>query len=488
MSDREHTGSHAAVPAEGAARQERRVRRGRTSRRFDATVLVAVVLVLAAAAALWLTRPEGWSEPKQAAREAALRSATLICPAALRGKDAVGVATTATKAAGGEAALTGKGAAADSVSLAPGKVTPAEADKDGLVISAVGNASAGLVAGRSSRRPLAATECRPPAGEEWFTGLGAGPVHNSTIELTNPNKGSGVVDITVLDKNGVVDIADLRGVAVPGGSSRTIDLQKLMSRTGSLAIHTSVVRGQVAVAVRDRSGQLVASSGSEEWLAPQGAPRTSNLLLGYPKHATSQSLVIANPGDNQVTASLKLVTPDAVISPQGAPDVQIPPHTVATVALNGLLDKPVAEDAYGIELDASGPVTTTLRSVAHGDLAVTAPAGPVSVASALVVPAGKGVTHKTVDLAGASGVGAAMVVSRDADGKQLDSTRVALKQQQGATVDVPAAAALVEVRPDRVSVSAALLVRGDGDAGAAVLPFREVAVSARVPAVAPGLR
>lgn len=478
------TGEQPAVAP--GARREPRVRRGRAARRLDLTAVVAVVLVALTAGALLLTRPDGWSQPTAAAREATVRSATLVCPTALAGEDAVGVATTATQ--GGEVGVAGDGAQAGSVTLAPGGAAAVRARQGSLVLSASGAAADGLVAGRSSRRPLSATDCAPPAADEWFTGLGAGPVHNSSIVLTNPNKGSGVVDVTVIDKSGVVNVPGLRGVAVPGGSTRTIDLASLMPQGGSLAIHAVVVRGQVGIAVRDRAGELTGDAHSEEWLGGETVPSPTSLLLGYPSHASARSLVVANPGQDQVTATVKLVTPDSVLAPAGSPTIQVPPDTVATVSLEDLMSKPVADGAYGIEVDASGPVTATLRSVAAGDLATTVPAAPLSGASALVLPAGRGVASKTVALAGSSGVGAATVISRDADGKQLASKRVALEQQQGDTVDVPAGAVVVEVRPEGVSVSAAILVAGHGRDGAAVIPFRPQSTSAQVPAVAPGLR
>ena len=488
MSDHEtpETPHTAETSAATGRRSEGRVRRGARSSRLDLTAVIAVVLVLVAGVALLLTRPDGWNQPTMAAEQAALRSVTLVCPGALEGKDAVGVATTAS--GGGDVDVKGEGARGDSVPLVDGGVAPVAARKGGVVLTASGRAASGLVAGRSSRLPLAATSCTSPSGDQWFTGLGAGPVHNSTIELTNPNKGSGVVDITVVDEKGVVDVPGLRGVAVPGGSSRSIDLQDLMPQKGSLAIHATVVRGQVAVSVRDRSAQLVGGSGSEEWLGGQELPSRSNLLIGYPDGAASRSLTIANPGDSQVTATVKLLTPDSVLTPAGAPQVQVAPQTVATVPLQGLLGKPVAQDAYGVEVDASGPVTAALRSIGNGDLAETVPATPITGTSAVVLPTGVGVRTKTVELAGSSGVGAATIVSRDATGKELSSKRVALKQQQGATLDVPAGAAVVEIRPEKVSVSAAVVLAGRGGAGAAVVPFGELALSARVPSVAPGLR
>lgn len=464
-----------------SAQRHSRVRRGRLGRRLDATLVLAIVLPLVAAAALLATRPDAWSQESQSPTDAPLRSQTVVCPAPMSGDDGIGV-TSSSERESGQVEVAGSGASAGTADLSPGRVTDVSAGKGEVVLSASGAVAPGLVAGRASSRPLAATDCTPPVADQWFTGVAAGPAHNSSIELTNPNAGSAVIDVTVLAPNGVMSVPELRGVAVPGHSSRSFELGKLIPRLGSLALHTTVVRGQVAVAVRDRSGQLAGSSGSEEWLPGQAAPSKRILLLGFPDKGEAHTLTLANGGDSQVTATVKLVTPTSVLSPADAPSVQVPPETVKKVELQQLLDDKVADDAYGIEVDATGPITAGLRTVSGGDLAVTAPGASLATPAALVLPEG---TDKRVALAGATGVGAVTVVSRSAAGRELASKRVAVKPQQGAVVDVPAGAALVEVRPERTAITASVLLTGHG---AAVVPFRQLVMRAEVPGVAPGLR
>jgi hypothetical protein len=183
--------------------------------------------------------------------------------------------------------------------------------------------------------------------------------------------------------------------------------------------------------------------------------------------------------------TLKLVTPDAVLAPADAPTVEVPPESVATIPVQKVLGLRVAEDAYGIEVDATGPVTATLRSVAGGDLTVTTASVPVTGTTALVLPTGEGVSTKRIALAGATAVGAVTVVSRAADGRELGSERLALQPQQGGLVEVPAGAALVEIVPERTAVAAAAYVSGRGGAS---VPFRQLVTAASVPAVGVGLR
>lgn len=465
-----------------------RVRRGSLRRRLDPTLVLAIVLPVVAAVALLLTRPDAWTEGDQSPVDAPLHSQTLICPGAMRGDDGAGVTTLAAGSggAGGSAGrVTVGGGSGSTVESTPGRVSDVPVTDGSVVLSASGADASGLVAGRGSSRPLSATDCAPPVADEWFTGLGAGPAHNSTIELTNPNDGSAVVDVEVFGHDGPADVPQLRGIAVPGHASRSFDLNKIVARLDALAIHTTVVRGQAAVAVRDRSGQLIGKSGAEEWMPPQAAPALRTLLLGLPLEGESHTLMVANGGDDQVTATVKLITPDSVLTPAQAPQVTLPPGTVQSVDLHKLLGSKVADDAFGLEVDAGGPVTASLRSVVGGDLAVTAPGASVSQPTALVLPAGPGVRSARVAIAGATHVGAVTLVSRNAHGRQLASKRVAVKPQQGAYVDLPAGTALVELRPERTAVAASVVLSGRGEA---VVPFRTLVTRAEMPAVAPGLR
>lgn len=461
--------------------QPGRVRRGALARRLDPTLLLAVLLPVVVALALLGTRPAGWAQPDHAPSQAPLDSATVACPPALHDDDAVAVGSSA-KAPSGPVAVSGTGAqGSGSVDLSDG-VADVPAGQGEVVLTASGTAAPGLAAGRGGAKPLAATDCAPPVADQWFTGLGSGGAHDSVLQLVNPNDGDAVVDVTAIGDKGPLSIPQLRGVAVPGHAARSFDLGQISARFGSMALHAVVSQGQVVASVEDKAGQLAGGFDSAEWLSAQPGPARTNRLLGFP-HGGSPVLTVANPGDDQATVTLKIVTPDAVLAPAGAPTVDVPPQTVATVSLKKMLAQPAAKDAYGVEVDATAAVTATLRTVAAGDLAVTTPSPAVDTPSALVLPA-TGVKTKQVALAGATDVGAVTVISRAADGHQLKSERVAVQPRQGDLVDLPADTALVVIVPERTSIAAAAYLSGNG---AASIPFRQPATSAPVPAVGVGL-
>ena len=479
----------AAAAAAAAARPRlRRVRRQR-GRRLDNTVLVALGLVGAMAVALLLNRPHQWEQPKLAADSSAPTAATVVCPGKPKsGADQVAVTNAADGS--GEVSLSGPGAGNGAkATVGFGKVTGASVKPGSVVVQAGKEVAPGLVAGRSTTKPLAATGCLPPQAEAWFPGVGAGATHNSILELTNPNSGAATVDISLYDEKGVVAVPeDLRGVAIPGNTTRTFDLLHVIPRKGELSLKTTVVRGQAGVMVRDRAIALETQGGSEDYFPGQSTPAETNLLVGYPNKSASRTLTVANPGDAQVSAELRLLTPKNVLTPEGAPEISVPPNGQAQVDLTKLLGKDSAGDAYGVEIVASGPVATAMRSVDGGDVAITTATETISKPTAVVVPAGASVGKKRVLISGpvakTGASGTVKVVPMTAKGKALKAKSVEIGPGLGAEVEVPAEAGLIQLVPEGVEVNAAVVMSGDGDA---VVPFRPLRSEVRTAGVAPGL-
>ncbi|UDY22746.1 DUF5719 family protein [Nocardioides sp. Kera G14] len=425
--------------------------------RLDATVILMVALPVVVALALALTRPDAPRIEPAAPSHAALTSATVICPTALAGKGATSAQLLRAR---------GTGVAASA---------PAASD----VIRATGDQAPGLVASLVSDSPLTAWDCTPPAGDEWFTGVGAGPTQASVVELVNPNTGPAVADLTVLGDHGPVDVPQLRGIRVEPGETVQRDLGQLVPTTGVLALHLSVVRGQVGVAVRDRGERLTGGTSTEDWLAPQAAPASRNRLLGLQPGSGHHTLAIANDGDNQISATVKLVSADSTFSPDGLEPIDVPPHSVISTSLDTVVDGAIAKGALGLEVSATGPVTTSLRSVVSGDLSFLVPGGRVDDSTTVLLPAGP----KRLVLAGADAVGVANVTGRNASGTVVVTERIALAPDRGASLDLPADVASLDVAPSRTSLEGAVLLTGGGSA---VLRLRELERSGAVPVVSFG--
>jgi len=476
------------LPEEPHEPSRGRAARG-TRRPLDVTLVLAVVLPLVAALALFLTNPGFGTSYFHPPQTSPVSRAAVVCPGSFGSGDTLGVAAAASGSVdSADQPASNKGQTAKST---PKKATqtdvpahgvgPLSGGKDPLLVTASGSAAPGLTATRSSTDPVAAAACISPGGDQWFTGVGAGPTHDSFVVLVNPNPGPAVADLTLLSDTGPLDVPALRGIAVPGNTSQEIDLGAVTPTQSPLALHAVVSRGQVAVAVRDRASKLVGGGFDEDWLPAQTSPASHNLLLGIAPGDGARQLTVANPGDSELTATLRLVSADSTFTPENSPTIDVSPQSATRVDLSKLLGSSAAKGALGVQVIANGPLTATLRSLGGGDVSLATRSGSIGTATALVVPTGT----KQLLVGGATKVGAFRVVTRNAAGDQLSSKRVAISPQQGVSVPLPDAAVRVDVTPDGTTFRGSVMLTAKS--GTTVLQLQRQALTSRVPFVKPGL-
>jgi len=450
-------------------------------RKPRADLVVAAALPVVCVVALLGTRPDPGTTGADVRHEperTALTSASVICPSPIGPDPFVGV-TTLTDAAGEVQA--GLGDDVQPVPVEPARVAAVDRAEGPVVVSGADDLAPALVAGRSGATPLTATDCRPPTAEQWFTGLGSGATHSSVIELVNPNAGRAVGDVVLWSQSGPLDVPELLGVSVPGGEGVELDLGDIVPRRGELMAQVTTSRGRLAVDVTDSVDELGTGLVATDWLTPQPAPSSRNLLLGLARGPGDRTLVLGNPGDDEVRVTVRVVTPRAVFAPAGLEPVNVAPGSSRPVSLTDLLDQATDQGATGLLLESTGPVTANLRQLAGNDLSEVAPAAPLASETAALVPAGKA----RLLLADPAGVGLATVVALDASGAELATEEVELTPDTGATIALPEGTALVRVTPERTSVRAGLLVTSAK--GVAVVPLRDLLVDGLVPDVRPAL-
>jgi hypothetical protein len=455
-------------------------RRSATARRggLSSTAALGLLLPALTVGMLWLVQPHEPVDSVRRPEPTTLKAASVACPSAPDGAGPAYVATGQPDVSG-EVSVTAAGKQS-SVPVRSGRVTPAPGSGP-VVADGEGDLAPGLIGARFGDRRLAAVDCPQPSPETWFTGVGAGTNHNSVLELTNPDAGPAVADVTVYARSGEITADDLRGVTVPGDDSVRLDLSSAVPRRTELALRVVVSRGRLAATVLDELPKLGASPLTQDWLAPQPAPARSNVLLGLPPGAGTHSLAVGNPGEDEVRATVKILTADAAFAPEGLDDLRVPPGTVQTLDLSRQVQNAVRDGAIGIEVSSTQPVTAGLRSNVEGDLSLAAPVARGGTPMSLVVPPGRA----SVQVADAAGVGVVTVSSWNDAGKQLKEKRLEVKPGTGGKVDLPAGAALVTVTPRRTSVHAALMATGGG---ATVVPFHELVTDALIPDVRPGLQ
>lgn len=468
-----HTSSAGGSSPAGAPgrRTSRSARRGP-----DATVVLALVLPLVTVAAVLLVRPDSPTSPVRPPAETQLTRTSVICPTAA----ARAFVTTAGGSSGSSGEVSVRfGKTERTATVEAGQVTEVRGSDAPAVVVAEGAAAPGLVVGRFDS-PLAAAECREPASDQWFTGVGAGARHTSVLELVNPDAGPAVVDTTVYGRDGVVEASGLRGVGVPSGGVVRIDLAETVPRRDELALRVTTSRGRVQVSIRDAYDGFGSRRPTTDWLPAQTGPTTSNLMLGLEPGPGQRTLVLANGGADETRATVRLVTGDSVFTPRGVEEIAVPPRSVTRVTLSEVLDDESAAGVIGLLVETPAPITAGLRSVTDGDLSHAVPGARVGTATAGIVPPGR----KQVQIAGAATAGTVRLTARGSDGQVVGEQTVEVVPDRGYSVRVPRQAVLVELTPTGTGVVASVLVVGSGTT---VVRLRELRRTSLVGDVRPAL-
>lgn len=453
------------------------VPRGRRSartatRRLGPVEAVAIAVPLLTVAAIALVRPIDDTATTHPPTDVPLTRATLVCPAELPGARTISLAN----ADGASGDVTTRLPDEDTISIDGATRVGKSA---AVVLQAADEIAAGLVGVRYGDR--VAASCSTPQPEQWFSGVGAAPEHSSVLEVTNPDGGPAVADVTVLGPDGPIEVPALRGVTVPGGRTLTFELADIVPTRDELALRVLVSRGRLGVDVIDRVDELGGGVSSRDWLPSQGAAGTSTYLLGLGGKPGDRTLVLANPGDSEVRVDLQLVAKESEFAPADTDEIRVGPGSTETVDLAGLFRGRAARGALGLRVDSTAPVTAALRTVAGEDLSHAVAGSRIEDRTALALPQGS----TRLVLGGVEGVGVATYVVTDASGEVLVDERVELTPGAASRIKLPRGGAVLDLVVERSSVVAALEV---GPPGLAVLPLVPLADVGRVPDVRPALR
>jgi hypothetical protein len=471
------------------SRSGRRIRvpestRRQRTRRLDATTVLAVVLPLATVGVLAQVRQPPTHTTEQPPVLTQLTRSLVVCPGAAPGSPDAAVSTT--NGSSGRVTVV-SGATARDVVLRPWASTPVPGTGT-LSIKASDALAPGLLAVRSGTTPVTGLDCANPASDQWFTGIGARPEHDSVIELTNPDSGPAVADISFLAHR-TFSVRRLRGITIPGHRTLTFDLGKVVPRRPLLTAHVVVSRGRLAVGVLDTSTDLTTRDVRREWLPSQLAPEQDSMLLGLPTGAGPRTLQLANPTTDVVRAQVRIVTGDTSFVPAGLKPQTIAPGATVSLSLTSELRKALGDGAVGIAVQATAPITTSLRTSLHQDRVLTVPDDPFAHEAATLLPVvtGNGAKlHQTTArvLLAADAAGSVTVTAYDASGTRVLHRTIGTQKGRTASIALPKGAALVDVVPQRTNVTGSVLVNGDG---ASVLPLHELLVKGLVPQISPGL-
>lgn len=428
--------------------------------------VLSVVLPLLTVAALLLVQPSGTTDLRSAPSRVPLVAATVMCPAEEKQPSLVGLAD---PSVGGSVTGTSR------VTLAPGAV----AEVTGPSIVGDATTSAGLVATHVADKQ--GLTCAMPQFDQWFAGVGAGAQHRSTLVLSNPDAGTAVADLAVHGPSGRLDLADLRGISVPGGATVSLNLAERVPRAQDLALHVSVSRGRLGVTVRDTFEDIETKKRSADWMTPQRAPATDVRLVGLGTGRGRRTVTVLNPGRSQARVELQVISPESEFTPTEVEAVSLPPGAVRTVDLSAVLGNPATTGASGVRVLSTRPVAAGLTSVIGTDLVAAAPVVPLRQPAGVPLPSG---TQRLV-LVGAATAGQVTVRTRTAAGTERAPQQVSVSPGRDHRLTLPDDVRWVSVEPGRTRVGGVVELGAQRHAVLALWPF---VLDDRVPAVRPALR
>ena len=163
---------------------------------------------------------------------------------------------------------------------------------------------------------------------------------------------------------------------MPGGRSTSFDLSEVAPSRDALALRVSVSRGRLASHVVDVVDPVGRDRPVREWLPAQAAPASTSYVAGI---GTDRRRPGPHPGQprRQRGAGRRSSWSARTASsrPSGLEEVTLAPASVSEVDLSGVLRGRGLAGVQALRLEATGPVTASLRTRTPTDLALT-PAGP----------------------------------------------------------------------------------------------------------------
>ncbi|MCL2543077.1 MAG: DUF5719 family protein [Nocardioidaceae bacterium] len=409
-----------------------------------------------------------------------LTSASLTCPGPAGKQAEPVVVARAPRVAGGPVTVRSSGSGTRLTSSKQVTATPSSpasfAGPGPTVLDAEGASAPGLVAGR--REPAAAAACSVPSYDQWYVGLGASAINDSVLVLTNPDPGQAVVDTELFGTNGPISADQLRGIVVPSHGVVTVDLAKKVPTRATFAAHVQVSRGRVGVSVEHRYDRLGGAKVVSDYVPALDGASTDQSLVGAPSQ--TKSLLLANPGNNEARATVRVLTSSSVFTPTGTQPVVVPPQSVVRVSMGHVVPPSAAKGMLGLVVDSDHPVLATTRGMVGGDMSMVGASPTITGPTGAVVPDGP---TKLV-MAGAARAGVVDLTATDAKGHTLLSNKsVDVAPGRGVSVQLPKGAAVVTLDPRNTSIQASLVTLAKD--ASSVVPIRDTVVHAEVPAIRP---
>lgn len=312
------------------------------------------------------------------------------------------------------------------------------------IVAAQGSLASGVVADAALRvddgpfRGIYGGRCVAPATQFWFAGASTKAGRIALLTLTNLDPLPATVDVVIYSVKGVVDAPPGRGLTIPPGTAKTIALDTLAPDENYLLVHVEAKAGRVGAFLLQRIA-YAGTPGGVDYIPPVDAPALSSVVPGLPNGTGYRRVVLANPGEDDATAKLTLITSDGSFVPDGLDAVTVSAGSTREVDVTG----PLAQQAAALQVDADQPLVVSsmadtgprLRRI--GEFAFTAAVPPLDGPTPVGITT-IGRAQSTIFLSAPRGGGTVLVTTLAVGGgTAAPARRVVVPQGRTVSVDLP---------------------------------------------------
>lgn len=215
-----------------------------------------------------------------------------------------------------------------------------------------------------AERGYASVRCEAPGTDAWYVGGSTTVGVSSTLVLVNIDDVPAQADITFWSSSGPVDSRAGQGLVVPPRSRRTLPMETLAPDQDNVAVHVHTRTGRLASGLRQQRGTPDTPLGVD-WVPATGPPARGAVVAGIPAGPGTRTLLVANPGPDDVVVAVQLSTADGQFVPSGLDAAPVPAGTVQLVDLSAQLATTPA--AVRVTTDGAGVLAAVFADTPDRD-------------------------------------------------------------------------------------------------------------------------